>query len=257
MGCVKGRECKCCGEWFNFSYGEKKLHGKKVKFLYTSQKYCTKDCYKEAMRSIQSRWYRPIAEKVEGVCKADGCTNTFVTTKGRAERGYKPKQFCSSKCRDKSWKDSNPEKVKEYRKKTAINYKTNETMRIGRNRYQRNLRRNNPSYAIRDRLCKIIRASLKRSGMNPGKKVRSSTEELTGCTFEKLTHHIESQFTGGMNWDVFLNGGRSGIHIDHIKPCASFDLTKEEEQKKCFHYTNLQPLWGRDNQRKGSKVLLK
>jgi hypothetical protein len=51
-----------------------------------------------------------------------------------------------------------------------------------------------------------------------------------------------------MNWE---NQGE--WHIDHILPCASFDLTKEEEQRKCFHYTNLQPLWAKDNMIKGSK----
>jgi hypothetical protein len=43
-----------------------------------------------------------------------------------------------------------------------------------------------------------------------------------------------------MNWG---NHGKYGWHIDHIKPCASFDLTKPEHQRECFHYTNLQPLW--------------
>ena len=52
-----------------------------------------------------------------------------------------------------------------------------------------------------------------------------------------------------MTWDKV---GKE-IHIDHIKPCAKFDLTKKEEQEKCFHYTNLQPLWACDNLMKGSK----
>jgi hypothetical protein len=47
---------------------------------------------------------------------------------------------------------------------------------------------------------------------------------------------------------------RNGWHIDHIKPCSSFDLTKEEEQRKCFHYTNLQPLWATDNRKKADKI---
>ena len=52
-----------------------------------------------------------------------------------------------------------------------------------------------------------------------------------------------------MNWN---NIGK--WHIDHIKPCKSFDLTKSDEQKKCFHYTNLQPLWALDNIKKGAKI---
>jgi len=73
------------------------------------------------------------------------------------------------------------------------------------------------------------------------------TLKLLGCTTDKLKRHLESQFTKGMNWD---NYGK--WHIDHIKPCAVFDFSKESDQKECFHYTNLQPLWAEDNMRKSS-----
>ena len=51
-----------------------------------------------------------------------------------------------------------------------------------------------------------------------------------------------------MSWDNY-----GDWHVDHIRPCASFDLTNEDEQRICFHYKNLQPLWGPDNLEKGSK----
>jgi hypothetical protein len=72
--------------------------------------------------------------------------------------------------------------------------------------------------------------------------------ELMGCDHQTLKAHLEKQFQSGMTWE---NYGRHGWHIDHIKPCRSFDLTIPEEQCKCFHYTNLQPLWALDNHRKG------
>ena len=74
--------------------------------------------------------------------------------------------------------------------------------------------------------------------------------ELLGCSGEELKEWIENQFTEGMSWEKL---GINGIHIDHIRPCASFDLTKEEDVKKCFHFSNLQPLWAKDNLIKGAK----
>jgi hypothetical protein len=73
---------------------------------------------------------------------------------------------------------------------------------------------------------------------------------LIGCSVPQLRKHLEAQFTEGMTWD---NHGE--WHIDHIKPCASFDLTDAEQQLECFNYTNLQPLWASDNLSKGAKVL--
>lgn len=76
--------------------------------------------------------------------------------------------------------------------------------------------------------------------------------DLLGCSIDFYKKYLESKFQSGMTWE---NYGRDGWHIDHIIPCASFDLTIEENQRKCFHYTNTQPMWALENISKGAKIL--
>jgi len=77
-----------------------------------------------------------------------------------------------------------------------------------------------------------------------GKRKSKGTIELIGCSLSFFKQHIEQQFTKDMSWDKVLGGK---IHLDHIKPCCKFDLSKEKEQLKCFNYKNVQPLWAKDN----------
>jgi hypothetical protein len=93
-----------------------------------------------------------------------------------------------------------------------------------------------------------VREELKKNNI---KKI-SKSPELLGCTVQEAREHLEKQFKEGMTWE---NHGLYGWHIDHIIPCASFDLTDPDQQKKCFHYTNLQPLWAKENLIKGAKIL--
>jgi hypothetical protein len=76
-----------------------------------------------------------------------------------------------------------------------------------------------------------------------------STLKLIGCSIEFLKFYLERKFEYNMNWN---NYGK--WHVDHIIPCASFDLSNPEEQALCFHYTNLQPLWAKDNLKKHAKI---
>jgi len=75
----------------------------------------------------------------------------------------------------------------------------------------------------------------------------TSVTKLIGCSIKELKNYLEARFVKNMTFD---NYGK--WHIDHIKPCDSFDLSKEIEQRKCFHYSNLQPLWKLDNLRKSN-----
>jgi len=74
----------------------------------------------------------------------------------------------------------------------------------------------------------------------------SKTTELLGCSIEHLRLWLTFYFQPGMSWSNY-----GEWHIDHIKPCAKFDLTDPEQQRQCFHYINLQPLWAGENFRKG------
>lgn len=127
--------------------------------------------------------------------------------------------------KSKEWNLRNPSYMREYQKKWA---------KI-------------PSHKIQKVMGNYIYILLKKRG----KEKDLRTKELLGCTFEFLKEYLENKFQPGMSWE---NYGLHGWHVDHIIPCASFDLTNIEEQKKCFHYTNLQPLWAKDNLSKGSKL---
>ena len=82
-----------------------------------------------------------------------------------------------------------------------------------------------------------------------GKIKSSSIVELLGCTIPEAQKHLESQFAPGMTWE-----NRGEWHIDHVVPCASFDLTDPTQQLECFNYKNLQPSWARDNISKGARL---
>lgn len=110
--------------------------------------------------------------------------------------------------------------------------------------YNRKQRLLNRSYKIKDNISRRIRGAIRHGYKN------TNTLELLGCSIEELKIHLEKQFRDGMSWN---NYGMYGWHIDHIKPCSAFDLTDLEQQKICFHYSNLQPLWAAENLSKGNK----
>lgn len=87
---------------------------------------------------------------------------------------------------------------------------------------------------LRTRLIHAIRAQ-----MTSKKK---HTLDLLGMSIDEFFPYMESKFTDGMSWDNY-----GEWHIDHIKPCSKFDLFLRSEQEKCFHYSNLQPMWAEEN----------
>jgi hypothetical protein len=125
----------------------------------------------------------------------------------------------------KIWEQNNQEHMKEY------------------NKLNKRKRRQETEYRLLENLRNRLRRAIR-------SKKSDSTLNLVGCDVSALKEHLEKLFLIGMSWDNY-----GEWHIDHIIPCASFDLSKEEEQRKCFHYTNLQPLWAADNLKKATKII--
>ena len=76
----------------------------------------------------------------------------------------------------------------------------------------------------------------------------AGTEELLGCTIPEPRVHLASMFEPGMGWDNY-----GEWDVDHIRPCATFNLTDPDQQRECFHYSNLQTLWESENCSKGDR----
>lgn len=79
-------------------------------------------------------------------------------------------------------------------------------------------------------------------------QLRSSARRILGCSVEEATLHLESLWLPGMSWNNY-----GDWEIDHVVPLSAFDLTDPEECKKACHYTNLQPLWAKQNREKSKQ----
>ena len=142
----------------------------------------------------------------------------------KAERLAQIKEYASQNKekiakRTRIWRDINRDILNE---KTRTRIANNPHLRIARN--------------LRGRLTTAIKAK-------DGNKCDVFCN-LLGITPKELKKYLEDQFEEGMTWE---NYNIDTWHIDHIRPLSSFDLAKEKDQRICFHYTNLQPLWAAEN----------
>jgi hypothetical protein len=97
------------------------------------------------------------------------------------------------------------------------------------------------------RLARRLRIRIRQALNRTNSQKMTPTDKLLGCSFDFFKNYFESLFTDGMNWEEFFEGN---IHVGHIKPCCSFDLTTPGQQKECFNYKNLRPEWWRENLQK-------
>lgn len=113
--------------------------------------------------------------------------------------------------------------------------------------------RNSAQRKIIERTMNILRNGLRTKGTG---KLHLDTKFIAifKCNPIVFKAYIASLWVDGMTWDNY-GTGKNNWQIDHIKPCASFDVTESNQFAICFHPTNLRPLWTIDNLKKGSKSI--
>jgi len=159
--------------------------------------------------------------------------------------GYYQKYYIENK--DKLLKQSydrnkaNPERKKEYDKK----WKSENKGKV--NSYSRKHHKKN-QVDILYRLKRNIQTRTSQFIRNKGLIRNKRTIDILGCSIPFLYKHLEEQFTDGMNWDNY-----GDWHVDHIIPLSSAET--EERMYELGVYTNLQPLWAKENLSKGNKIL--
>lgn len=162
------------------------------------------------------------------------------------------------KAQSKEYRERNKEKLRAraaaYREKNraALSARTIQRQKDNReayNAYQLQYRLNrfktDPLYALQMTCRRRILCAMAKGGY----KKSTKTEKMLGCTFEEFKSYLESKFESGMTWE---NRGLYGWHIDHIIPLSS--AQDQDELEKLCHYTNMQPLWAKENYSKGSKL---
>lgn len=140
-----------------------------------------------------------------------------------------------------------PEAKKQWNRR-AMEYRFNKTGRAEQNRrakeWKRRRRKEDPVWrmteAMRSRLSAIVK------GVRMG-----GAEGLVGCSGKQLRRHIEAQFKSGMTWQNY----GTHWHVDHIMPVSSFNQHNPEQRRRCWHFSNLQPLRAKDNLQKHATIL--
>ena len=198
--------------------------------------------YREKNKEKHKQYAKEYRETNKEKLKEYRETNKEKIKEYKKEYREKNKEKIKKAGKEYRQRPENKIRAKEYRK---VYYENNKE-RIAR--LQKELiakyRKTNIQYKLKDRLRSRLHHALKGNIKN-GSAVRD-----LGCTLEELKIHLENQFEEGMTWD---NWKKDGWHIDHIKPLNSFDLTDPIQVKEACHYTNLQPLWWRENLEKSNK----
>ena len=178
----------------------------------------------------------PAREYLTTESQREKATRYYYANRERLLAGYKslPQEIKERrKASTRAWRSQNKERKKAYDRQWRIEH-PDEWRALQR------LQKNKPEARMLSNLRKRLREFFRQ------KKGRSSV--LFGCTPIALRAHISALFSEGMSWENY-----GTWHVDHIQPCCSFDLTDTAQRHACFNWSNLRPLWAKENIEKGGR----
>jgi hypothetical protein len=203
-----------------------------------------KTCKKCGIEKPLEEFYKQKSAKDGHRTRCKVCTDEYtneynkknrerLNEKSRENRANDPTIGEKQRAKHKERMENDPEYAEKIREKN----------RESQRRWKENIN-NRVIHNLRTRLTEY--ASGKRTDYR--NKYTSKTRDFLGCSIEEFRKHLEENWKKGMSWENY-----GEWHVDHIRPVKSFDMTDEAQQRECFHWTNLQPLWAMDNFRKSSK----
>jgi len=249
-------QCKDCRKIENKKYTIENVTNIKIqkkKHYEENKEYILKrnKIYRDSHKEERKIYVESNKEKIKKRTKEYKIKNKIRIVK--VSKIYQQKHKEKIKIQHKIYIELNKDKISKQKKKYNTLHKNEikeydqayrKSHKIQINRNKRRRKKTDINYKILENLrCRLWHALKKNIKSN-------TTKKLLGCTIPELKKHLQNQFLPGMTWK---NHSIKGWHIDHIRPCDSFDLTKPSQQKKCFNYKNLQPLWAKVNYKKGNK----
>lgn len=214
---------------------------------YQANRYANDPEYRAKLKEWGAAYYQRTKDDPEKISR-----RRAYYEKVKGSDAYKQ----SARARTVKWQRS--EKGAEWREKYANSDAGRAAQRRGQQRYKERKEAEvgmplatyklakNPQMRLRTRLNTRISHALKVEGI----RKKSTTAEMLGCSIAEFKKHISENWDEDMNWE---NYGQGGWHVDHLRPCISFDLSDEAQQKVCFNWRNLFPMWGEDNIEKSDR----
>ena len=215
---IKGRQCRDCKN------KKERIRRSKIRSKINKKE---RERYEKKKENLKDLIIDINKKKICTVCKEEKTLDLFYLAKKKGTIRSECKS-CASK-----WKKQYYEKNKK-----EILLKTNI--------YKKDKYKNDHYFKLK----RLLRCRLYYALKSQNAKKSNRTLKLTGCSLSFLVGYLEGKFRKGMTWENY-----GEWHVDHIKPVSSFNLLDENEQKKCFNYNNLQPLWAKENLSKGNTIL--